>query len=204
MGKRIKLYFNPRSRAVTARWMLEEVGAEYELETIDFEKGDQRSEAFLKLNPMGKIPTLVLGDGTVLAETPAIVMHLADLYLEAELAAPLGTPERASTYRWLFFGAGCFEPALTIELIAKLKEPLPSSSVGWGDWQSVLKTLESTLAESNYLTGEKPTAADIYIGAQLIWARMFGAPGIADNPVLSRFADRMAARPAHHRAFATD
>ncbi|MER0237115.1 glutathione S-transferase family protein [Fulvimarina sp. MAC8] len=201
MNEPIKLYFNARSRAVTARWMLEEVGATYELTPIDFEKGEQHSAEFLALNPMGKIPTLVLPSGTVVTETPAILLTLADLFPAAGLTPDIGTDERALCYRWLFFGGSCFEPAMTIEMAAKLKEPLPPQMVGWADWKRVLDTLTAQLSDHSYLCGSAPNVADIFIGAQLIWARMFGAPGITDNPVLSAYADGMAARPACRKVF---
>nr|WP_240988590.1 glutathione S-transferase N-terminal domain-containing protein [Cupriavidus taiwanensis] len=72
------LYYNPQSRASVARWMLEEVGADYALQHIDIAKGESREPAFLAINPMGKIPTLVLDDGTVLTENGAIIAWLAD------------------------------------------------------------------------------------------------------------------------------
>ena len=200
MDGRLKLYHNPRSRAAIARWMLEEVGAEYDLVPVDFEAGDSASPKFRALNPMGKIPVLVLADGTAVSETPAILAHLADLYPNAGLAPAIGSSERGSYYRWLFFGGGCFEPALTMELMVKPSEPLPAGSIGWGSFDRVIDTLETTLSQKEVLVGTTVTAADIYIGAQLNWARMFGAPRIADSPVISAYLERMIARPAYGRA----
>ena len=73
MPGRLTFYHNPRSRAAMVRWMLEEVGAEHDIVPIDFEAGDNRRPDFLTVNPMGKIPALVLDDGTVITETPAII-----------------------------------------------------------------------------------------------------------------------------------
>lgn len=59
MSDEVALYYNPMSRARTAHWMLEETGAPYRLELVNLEKGEQKQPAFLSINPMGKLPTLV-------------------------------------------------------------------------------------------------------------------------------------------------
>ncbi|SMC98901.1 glutathione S-transferase [Fulvimarina manganoxydans] len=200
MDGRLKLYHNPRSRAAIARWMLEEVGAEYDLVQVDFEAGDSAKPEFLALNPLGKIPVLVLADGTAVSETPAILAYLADLYPDAGLAPAIGSSERGSYYRWLFFGGSCFEPALAMELMIKTSEPLPVRSLGWSSFDRVIDTLETTLSQRDVLVGSHVTAADVYIGAQLNWARMFGAPRIADSAVISAYLERLTARPAYQRA----
>ena len=87
-----------------------------------------------------------------------------------------------------------------MELMVKPSEPLPAGSIGWGSFDRVIDTLETTLSQKEVLVGTTVTAADIYIGAQLNWARMFGAPRIADSPVISAYLERMIARPAYGRA----
>src|SRR5262245_34474047 len=111
----LDFYHNPKSRAAIVHWMLEEVGAEYRIHHIDFEKGDNKRPEFLAINPMGKIPTLVV-DGQVITEAPAIIAWLADAYPKAGLAPDVGSLERGAWYRWLFFGGSCFEPALADQM----------------------------------------------------------------------------------------
>ncbi|MBB4641320.1 glutathione S-transferase family protein [Rhizorhapis suberifaciens] len=193
---KIIFYHNPRSRAAMVHWMLEEAGAEYEIRLIDLKKNENRTPEFLALNPMGKVPAILV-DGTPITETPAIMAWLADAYPAANLAPPVGSPERGAWYRWLFFGGSCFEPALVDKMFDR-PAPRPGA-LGWGSYEAVLGTLEKGLHPGPYLLGESFSAADIYIGAELNWAMMFGAPGIKDNPVFTNYVDRLTARPAYRR-----
>lgn len=200
MPGKLKFYYNPRSRAAIVRWMLEEVGAEYEIVPIDFEAGDNRKSDFLKINPMGKVPTIVLEDGTVLTEAPAIIAWLADNYPKAGLAPDSQSSERASYYRWLFFGGSCFEPALTEKMMRKEAAELPKSSLAWGSYDDVIDTLEKALSAGPYLLGETFTAADVYIGAELNWAGMFEAPRVKDSKVIQDYVKRVTGREAYRRS----
>jgi len=146
MPGKLTFFHNPRSRAEIVRWMLEEVGADYDLKPIDFQAGDNRKPEFLEINPMGKIPTIVLEDGTVITEAPAIIAWLADAYPEAGLAPEPHSSERGSYYRWLFFGGSCFEPALAEKMMRKDVAELPKGTVGWGSYDDVIDTLERALA----------------------------------------------------------
>lgn len=199
---KVIFFHNPRSRAAIVHWMLEECGAEYEIHHIDFEKGDNKQPDFLAINPMGKIPAILV-NGTAITETPAIIAWLADAYREAEFAPPVASTARGTWYRWLFFGGSCLEPALADQL---LKRPAPehSSSLGWGSYEAVLATLEKALSPGPWLLGDRFSAADLYIAAELYWATMFGAPGVKDNPLFAEFVERATARPAFQRTLLQD
>ncbi|WP_099864656.1 glutathione S-transferase family protein [Pararhizobium haloflavum] len=200
MSDRLIFYFNPRSRAVMARWMLEEVGADYDLRLIDFEKGDNRKPEFLAINPMGKIPAIVTAAGAVITETPAIIAWLADAYPDAGLAPPVGSDARGAYYRWLFFGGSCFEPALSEQMFRGDGEPLKRSAVGWGSYDDVIDTIEAGLAGRDYLLGSAFSAADVYIGAELSWASSFKAPRLGESKVIQDFVARVTSREAFGRA----
>ncbi|NDW07454.1 glutathione S-transferase family protein [Jiella pacifica] len=200
MQGRFKLYYNPTSRAAVARWMLEEVGADYELIPIDFQKGENRTPEFLAINPMGKLPTLILPDGTVMTEAAAILAHLADCFPAAGLAPAVGTSERASYYRWLFFGPSCLEPAGVEAMMRKDAPPLPKIALGWGSYDDVIDTIERQLAEAPYVTGETVTAADIALGATLRYFTMFGAPRVTESAVIQGFISRLTEREAFKRS----
>src|SRR5690606_26501375 len=111
MPESILFYHNPMSRGRVVRWMLEEVGVPYEVKLIDLNKGEQKSPEYLAVNPMGKVPAIV-HRGVVVTETPAICAYLADAFPAAKLAPPVDEPARGTYFRWMFFGAGCLEPAL--------------------------------------------------------------------------------------------
>lgn len=197
MTEEIVFYHNPQSRAQMAHWMLEEAGAPYRIVPIDFAKGENRTPSFLAINPMGKLPTIV-HRGVVVTETAAILAYIADAFPAAGLAPPPGDPLRGSYYRWLFFGAGCFEPAL-LDKMMKRPEVERKAAVGWGSYDEVLATLKTALAKGPYLLGEKFSAADVYVGSELRFAAMFGAPGIKGEKVFDDYLARLAQRPAAQR-----
>ncbi len=197
MTDEIVFYHNPRSRAQIVHWMLEEAGAPYRIVPIDFEKGEHKTPSFLALNPMGKLPTIV-HRGIVVTETAAIIAYLADVFPQAALAPAIDDPLRGAYYRWLFFGAGCFEPALLDEM---MKRPAPpqKTAVGWGSYGEVVDAFKTALAKGPYLLGDKFSAADVYVGSQIRWAMMFGAPGLKGEKVFDDYVVRLAARPALQR-----
>ena len=89
----MKLYYNPRSRAVISKWMLDESGVDYEIVPVEFEKREHKTPEFLKINPAGKLPALVDGDSKIF-EGAAICLYLGDKFPEANLAPKIGAPER--------------------------------------------------------------------------------------------------------------
>jgi len=98
----MKLYGYRNGRALRALWALEEVGAEYEYVEVDIMHGQGREPWFLKINPGGKIPVLDDG-GTIITESAAICMHLAEKYPASRLLPPVGSAERTECYKWISF-----------------------------------------------------------------------------------------------------
>src|ERR1700733_12052807 len=97
-----RLYYMPRTRSSRVLWLLEEIGAPYELTEIT--GGQRRSPEHLGRHPLGRVPALELGDGTTMFESAAICLQLADLHPESALNAPLGSSERGLVYQWVVFG----------------------------------------------------------------------------------------------------
>ncbi|SOB88161.1 glutathione S-transferase [Sphingomonas guangdongensis] len=193
----LTLYTNPMSRGRIARWMLEEVGADYETVVVEF-GGDP---ALLPVNPMGKVPAIVHA-GTTITECAAICAYLADAFPDAGLAPPVA--ERAAYYRWLFFAAGPLEQAVVSNSLGWKPEDKQQALVGFGTYDRTIDTLEQAVegAGDGWLTGERFTAADLYVGAHLGWGTMFGS--IPKRDAFVRFVERTAARPAAQRANALD
>src|SRR5207253_3395396 len=86
------------------------IGAPYEINLLDFQKAEHKKPDYVALNPMGKIPAIV-HRGVVVTECGAILTYLADAFPAAGLAPLPSEPQRGTYLRWLFFGAGCVEPA---------------------------------------------------------------------------------------------
>ncbi|WP_420394004.1 glutathione S-transferase family protein [Acuticoccus sp.] len=191
----VTLYTNPMSRGRIARWMLEEAGAPYEVVVMPFGPDGTQGADFRAINPMGKLPTIRHG-GKVITEAAAICAYLADAFPDAGLAPPLA--ERASYYRWLFFGAGCIEPAATARAQKTVVPPEASSMIGWGSPERVFDTLEEALAGKDYIAGYEFSAADVYVGSQVLWGLQFDT--IDRRPAFEAYAARVADRDAYRRS----
>jgi glutathione S-transferase len=191
--RKLTLYTNQKSRGTIAQWMLEETGAPYE--SVAMEYGPpMKTPEYLRLNPMGKVPTLVHGE-KVITETAAICCYLADAFPEAQLAPP--TTERADYYRWLFFAAGPLESAVTNKALG-LEVPLARQGmVGYGSFDLVINNLALWLKDRAFVCGDKFTAADVYLGAQLNWGVLFGT--IPAMPEFTNYVQRLTDRPAFQR-----
>ena len=97
-----KLYYDAGASNMASHAALEEIGAPHELIHIDLDKGEQRSEAYLKVNPHARVPTLVHGD-SVMYESTAILIYLCDRHQEAGLAPAVDSPQRGLYLQWLIY-----------------------------------------------------------------------------------------------------
>ncbi|OAN63883.1 glutathione S-transferase family protein [Sphingomonas sp. TDK1] len=197
MTDQLILYTNPQSRGRIARWMLEEVGATYSVEVMDY-ASTMKGEAYRAINPMGKVPAIV-HDGKVVTECAAICAYLAEAFPNAGLA-PLPA-ERADYYRWLFYAAGPVEQAATNNY-AKFDSGEQSRMFGYGNYDLVVEVLDQLLSSRAYATGERFTAADVYLGSQIGWTMMFGMLPKRDS--FLAYIERVQGREAYQRAWAMD
>ncbi|MCC0075625.1 MAG: glutathione S-transferase family protein [Rhodobacter sp.] len=194
----IDFYTNPRSRGAIVRWMLEETGAPYRTHLLDYGAA-MKSAAYRAINPMGKVPAIV-HDGRTVTEAAAICAYLADVFPEADLAPQTG--QRDQYYRWLFFGAGPLEQAVTTVALGFEIPEDRKGMVGFGCLGDVLDTLEHRLSEHPFLAGDRFTAADVYTGSQIGWGLQFGT--IPSRSTFAAYWNRIQDRPARLRAAALD
>ncbi len=198
MTEDLVLYTNPMSRGRIARWMMEELGQPYRVEYLGYAEG-MKSEAFLAINPMGKVPALVHGD-RIVTEGAAICAYLADAFPEAGLLPDLR--DRAPYYRWLFFAAGPVEAAVTDKALGVEVPPERKAMVGYGSLDDVFDALESAVAGRTYIAGDRFSAADVYVGSQIGWGLQFGT--IPSRPAFVAYWDGLKKRDAHVRASELD
>ena len=196
MPDTLTFYTNPMSRGRIARWMLEEVGAPYETVVLDYGT-TMKGADYLAVNPMGKVPAIRHGD-TVVTEAAAICAYLADAFPESGLAPPPGDKLRGPYYRWLFFAAGPVEAAVTAKALGLLAPADKAAMAGYGSFDTVIAALETAIAPGPYICGDRFTAADLYVGAQIGWGLMFGT--MPKSPGFEAFYDRLKIRPAAIRA----
>ncbi len=192
------LYTHPWSRGQIARWMLEEVGVPYRQVLLEFGT-TMKAPDYLALNPMGKVPTLV-HRGQVVTECAAICAYLADAFPAAGLApAPA---ERAAYYRWLFFAAGPLEAAVIDRSMRVEITPKEEVMVGYGSYERTLDVIAQAVSAGPYVAGPNFSAADLYVGAHLIWGMQFET--IPKRPEFEAYAARLKSRPAYKAARAID
>ena len=191
----LTLYHNPKSRSASARVLLEALGVPYDVQTIDFANGQNRTPGFLAINPLGKLPTLV-HDGEVITEQVAITIYLADRFPAAKLAPAVDAPLRGPYLRWLAFYAACFEPALMDH--AFQRAPLDPATSPYRDYDTLIETLVTQLERGDYLLGDTLTAADLLWGTGLRWTTEFGI--VPKLPAIMAYVERVSAHPAVIRA----
>ncbi len=191
-------YTNPQSRGRMVRWMLEEIGANYTTEILDYGT-TMKSAEYLAINPMGKVPAIRHGE-TVVTECPAIIAYLADAFPAAGLAPPLS--ERGAYYRWLFFAAGPLEAAIINRSLGFEVPAEKEMMAGYGNFERTMDTLETALSGTAYVTGDTFTAADVYVGAHVAWGLQFGS--IPKRPAFESYAARVTDRDACRRAAELD
>ena len=194
MSEDLVFYTHPHSRGRIARWMLEEAGAEYRTEVIEYAT-EMKSPRYLAINPMGKVPA-ISHRGVVVTETAAICAYLADAFPDAGLAP---TPqELGAYYRWLFFAAGPLEAAIINRNLGFEVPAERERMVGYGTYGTVMDVLEAELAKTDYASGSRFTAADVYLGAHIGWGFEFGT--IEKRAALVDYWARIEGRAARQRA----
>lgn len=197
-----RLYWYRTTGAFAPDCLLAEAGAAHERIEIDTAAGRHREPDYLKLNPRGQIPTLVLPDGTVMTETAAIALHLCDSFPGADLLPPPGSSERARCLRWMLFGAvDLYEANLRVEYASRYtSDPAGAAGVEKAARQAVerdWRIIEAALGESDgpYLLGERFSAADLYLAMLAGWHQDLAA-FLSGHPRAERMMRAVAARPA--------
>lgn len=191
-------YTNPMSRGRIVRWMLEEVGVDYRQVLLDYDT-QMKSDDYLAINPMGKVPALV-HRGEVVTECAAICAYLADAFPDAGLA-----PEprnRAAYYRWLFFAAGPLEAAVMDRVLQANVSKDQERMVGYGTYEQTVSAIAGAVSASDFVAGDRFSAADVYVGSHLMWGMEFGS--ITRRAEFESYVARLIDRPALVAAKAID
>lgn len=195
----MKLYHQPRTRSSRVRWLLGELGVVHDVEHVNVFAGEGRKPEYQKVHPHGYVPALE-DDGIVLIESSAICMYLVDRYGKGALAPPPGSKERGKYYEWMVYVPATADPVCETVMFHtvflpethRLPQLVDRSKKRW------TKTIEpryrDALSRSKYVLGDEFTAADIMVAHSLAWARLAGM--LSDDPVVNRYLEEMATRPA--------
>jgi glutathione S-transferase len=191
-----RLYYMPRTRSSRVLWLLEEIGAPYELTEIP--GAQRRSAEHRRRHPLGRVPALELGDGTTMFESAAICLALADLHPEAGLIGPLGSAQRALVYQWAVFGMTELEAPL-FRWVGEMSDGI-TASPAHDRFVQAATALEAALGEGDWLLGGQLTVADVICASVLEGAHSRDL--LCDWPGLVAYVERSTARPAYATAAA--
>jgi glutathione S-transferase len=189
-----RLFHLPGSRSNRVLWMLEEIGAPYELTVM--ERDDRSTPEHRERHPLGRVPALQLDDGTFMFESIAICLHLADANPDAALIGALGSTPRALAYQWSVFALAEIEAPL----IAMLNASRAGHDVAPAQERFGLAAaaLADALGDGEWLVEDRFSVADLIGASVLGLAHSRGL--MSDMPVASAFVERGRARPAYERA----
>lgn len=196
----------PTTRAVRPRWLLEELGLDYELIRVSMDMS--RSSEYNELHPHGKVPVLVDGEVTIF-ESTAICAYLADKYPEKNFAPTIEPPQRAYYYQWLVYASATLErpveqymfhvlPNLPEKILPKQEQTRVSKEEAKRWFIKVCKPLNELLENNNYLVDNRFTAADVVIGGVLLWALKLRM--LTDDSPVKDYINRLMERPAFQKA----
>lgn len=198
-----KLFFSPGTVSMATHIALEELGAPYALESIEVRSGEQYTERYQRIHPLGRVPALEIEPGVVLTETPALLGYVADLAPQLGLlpAAPL---PRARANEWMSLLASAVHVAFisfyrperyTADDAARSALKLD----GKVRFFELLRYVEGRLAADGFVLGEAYSLCDSYLAVFFLWAKRMELP-VAELPRYARLVERVLERPAVRRA----
>ncbi len=192
----MQLYEFAPTCSIRVRWILQELGVDFEPVTINLMAGEHHHPEFLKINPAGKIPVLV-DDGLVLTESVAIGLYLAEKYPHEGLV-PTDIKQRSQVYRWLLFVTTELEQPLwrisrhTMLYPEHLRLPA-EVSLARQDFTEMVAVMEDQMQGRQFIVGDMVTIADFVCAYTLDWANEVGL--LDGCPQLLQYLERMYARP---------
>ena len=198
----LKLHFAPNSRAGRIVWLLEELALPYELNRMDFHPKDLKSEAHRARHPLGRIP--VLEDGDVLIyESGAIVEYVLERHKNGGLKPPVDDPRWPMYQQWFHYCEGMVMPPVNTIVVQTLLLPedrRDATILGQAQrlLTKALAPVDEALEGNEYLIGDF-SGADIMLGHASFMSNRLGC--VPDEmPNLKAYVERIAARPAFHKA----
>ena len=202
------LYYSPGTASMCVHQALIEASAEYRLIPVDLQAGGQRDPAYLKLNPNGVVPTLLI-DGLPFGESAALLMTIATRHPQAALAPAETSPGRIAWYQWIVYFANTLQPAFRSWFY-------PGDVSDDPETQAILipatrRKIESAwtridmhlAVQGPYLLGAEFSAADLMLIMLLRWSRNMPKPA-TEWPALRQYAARMKDRPSWKQLYALE
>ncbi len=190
----VRVYHTPSTRSTRVIWLLEEIGAEYDVTVLTREQ--KQEDDYKKVHPLGRVPAIDDGDGPII-ESLAICLHITDQHPEAGLNWPLGSRERALVYQWSTFAMTELETAIVEAWRYEDQADLAEKAIE--RFHAAAGVLERALAGNEYVVSGRFSVADLILGSVIGFARRRGLLGDS-FPNCVAYDDRLQARPARVRA----
>ncbi len=193
------LYYGRGAASLAIHAALKEIGVPYDLVAIDLDGGQQRSAEYLRINPQGKVPTLLI-DGKPFTESAALMMMLAERHPQSNLAPPAGSLARAEWYELIVTMAVSLGSNFRLwfypsDVASTHEDSAPRTAIQQRI-ESMWATLDARLADNGpYLLGDTFSGADLMLTMYMRWSRNMPRPATA-WPALQKYADMMRARPS--------
>ena len=201
----MKIHHAPNSRSVRALWLFNELDLPYELEIYPLGDKSMRTPEYLKVHPLGRVPALEDGDLTIF-ESGAIVQYVLDRYGNGTMVPNSASPDYPTYLQWLHYAEGMIMPQINIIVVETIFLPEERRNQTNVDRATRLLTrmltaVDMHLQDREFLAGEF-SGADIMTGHACIVSGRLGAD-ISDKPNVAAYIDRLEARPALQKAWAT-
>jgi glutathione S-transferase len=193
----ITLFHRPKTRSSRFLWLLEELGAPYEIQPVNTRTRDGGGAIDpANPHPHGKVPAIRDNDdGTVVFESPAIVLYLTDKFPKAGIGPTVGDRDRGAYLSWLSYYTGVLEPAFLSKF---MNIEVPVGTAGWVKVEEAMPFVVKALTAGPFILGEQFSAADILYATTFA---MFGAsPLLPKSPAITEYVQRCLERPAYARS----
>lgn len=198
----ITLYgFFPYDRGAKARWLMTELKVPFENRFLDNEKKEHEQDDYLKVNPLGRVPALVI-DGKPIIESGAICAYLTDRFIEGGMAPAFAASERLDYQQWMYYATSTIDPLMTRMMI--IEDILPGEvfnqkmEVLMSDMREVVDYLDRELSKKEYLVANKFSSADISVSYHMYFLNLWPEfkAMIDSAPNLLAYMKRLQNRPS--------
>jgi glutathione S-transferase len=193
----MRLFHVPNTRSTRVLWLLEEIGAPYDLTLMT--RDERQEDEHVGRHPLGRVPVVEDDEGYVF-ESLAILIHVADLHPEAGLIPPVGSHDRALVYQWSAFAMTELEPKVLEVFTARKAEDAEREETATRRFRDAAAVVETALTNRDFLVGDAFSVADLVCAAVLLFARR--AELVDGFPAIAAYIERIESRPARRRAVA--
>jgi glutathione S-transferase len=201
------LYYSPGAASFAVHWLLLELGVPFEARRVDLDTQEHKRPEYLKLNPNGLVPTLLI-DGKAAYESAALIALLAERHAEVNLSPGVGTAERVTYLRWMFHLSNTLQPAFRTWFYPEEAAGAANIEAAKGQARPRIEAawdrIESHLSSAGpMMCGERLSALDFYATMLMRWARNMPRPATS-WPVISAYVATMKSRPTFRELYARE